>query len=136
VNVGSGFPLNAVYPAPIKGTGASGPIRPLYTGAPLYDAPIGAYLNPAAFAAPLAGQWGNAGRNIITGPSRFSPNASMQRTFRISERVNTDLRIDSQNALNHVTFVAWNTVVGNSQFGLPTSANQMRILQANLRVRF
>ncbi len=136
VNVGSGLPLSPVYPAPVRGTGATGPIRPLYTGAPLYAAPAGFFLNPAAYVAPLPGQWGNAGRNSITGPSQFSFNASMQRTFRISERVNTDLRIDSLNALNHVTFVGYNTTVGNQQFGLPTAANTMRTLQANLRVRF
>src|SRR5205807_1825914 len=38
--------------------------------------------------------------------------------------------------LNHVTDQGWNTTVGNAQFGLPTAANQMRTLQANLRVRF
>jgi len=136
ITVGSGLPLNPVYPAPVRGTGATGPIRPMYTGAPLYDAPAGFYLNPAAYLPPPSGQWGNAGRNSITGPSQFSFNASMQRTFRISERVNTDLRIDSLNALNHVTYVGYNTTVGNQQFGLPTAANAMRTLQANLRVRF
>src|SRR6185369_9328544 len=87
ITVGSGLPLSPVYPAPLRGTGATGPLRPLYTGASLYDAPDGFYLNPAAYAAPLSGQWGNAGRNSIIGPSQFSFNASMQRTFRISERI-------------------------------------------------
>ncbi|HEY2015951.1 MAG TPA: TonB-dependent receptor [Bryobacteraceae bacterium] len=136
INVGSGLPLNPVYPQVLGNTGASGPLRPQYTGAPLYAAPAGFFLNPLAYTAPPDGQFGNAGRNSITGPSQFSLNASMQRTFRISERVNTDLRIDSTNALNHVTFVGWNTIVGNSQFGLPTAANAMRTMQASLRVRF
>jgi hypothetical protein len=54
----------------------------------------------------------------------------------VSERVNTDLRFDAMNALNHVTFTAWNTTFGNAQFGLPTAANTMRTLQVTLRVRF
>ena len=108
----------------------------MYTGAPLYDAPPGLYLNPAAYMAPPPGQWGNAGRDTITGPSQFNLGASLARSFRMSERVNTDLRIDAQNALNHVSYTSWNTVVTSSQFGLPTSANTMRSVRVNLRVRF
>ena len=52
-----------------------------YTGAPLYAAPPGSFLNPAAYAAPLVGQWGNAGRDSITGPAQFGLSASLGRTF-------------------------------------------------------
>jgi len=136
IAAGSGLPLTPVYPQVLAGTGASGMLRPEYTGAPLYAAPSSLYLNPAAFAAPPAGQFGNAGRDSITGPHTFTLNAQMQRTFRVSERVNTDLRVDAMNALNHVNFAAWNTVFDNVQFGLPTVANTMRTLQLTLRVRF
>jgi len=136
ITAGSGLPLNPVYPQVLRGTGASGPLRPEYTGASLYAAPSGLFLNPAAFTNPPSGLYGNAGRNTITGPNVFSLNTQLLRTFRVSERVNTDLRIDASNALNHVTFTGWNTTVGNSQFGLPVAANAMRTLQATLRVRF
>ena len=136
LTAGSGLPLSPLYPSPLRGTGASGPLRPEYTGQPLYAAPSGFFLNPAAYAAPPFGQFGNAGRNTITGPKVFTVNAQMQRTFRISERVNTDLRFDANNVLNHVTYQSWNTTFGNAQFGLPTLANAMRTLQATLRVRF
>jgi hypothetical protein len=49
---------------------------------------------------------------------------------------NLDLRFDGTNVLNHVTYPSWNTVVGSSQFGLPSTANAMRSLQATLRWRF
>ena len=103
---------------------------------PLYAAPPGYFLNPQAYIAPPLGQFGNAGRDSIIGPSQFVFNASLQRTFRVSERVNADFRVDSNNALNHVTYTGWNTTVGNPQFGLPTSANAMRTMQASMRVRF
>jgi hypothetical protein len=131
---GSGRPLSPLYPTPIKGFTNS--VRPMYTGADLYDAPAGLYINPAAFTAPPAGQWGNAGRNIITGPNQFSLNASLSRTFRISDRVNTDLRLDANNALNTVTYTSWVTTITSSQFGLPSQANQMRTVRLNMRVRF
>jgi len=93
-------------------------------------------LNPLAYVEPTLGQWGNAGRNSITGPGQFSLNASLTRTFRMNERMTMDLRVDATNVLNHVTFPKWNTMVGNSQFGLPTNANAMRTLQPSIRVRF
>lgn len=136
ITAAGGLPLTPVYLAAVQGTGVTGSIRPNYTGAPLYAAPRGFFLNPAAYTAPLPGQWGNAGRNSITGPAQFVLNASMGRTFRLNDRFNLDLRIDSTNALNHVTFTAWNTTVTSAQFGLPASANAMRSLQTTLRVRF
>ena len=130
---GTGLPLTPVYLSPVRGTGVTGSIRPDYTGAPLF---LGGALNPEAYAVPAAGRWGNAGRNTITGPNQFVLNASMSRTFRSSERVSVDFRIDAANALNYVTFPSWNTVLGNTQFGLPSTANPMRTVQSVLRMRF
>jgi hypothetical protein len=136
MNAGSGLPLTPIYPAAVPGTGVTGSMRPDYTGLPLYAAPEGLSLNPAAVTAPVAGQWGNAGRNSITGPSQFNLNASISRTFRLSDRLNADLRVDATNALNHVSFRSWNVVAGSAQFGLPDVVNPMRSLQTSLRVRF
>jgi hypothetical protein len=136
VIAGSGLPLTPVYPSAVRGTAVTGPVRPDYTGLSVYDAPAGLSLNPLAFTKPANGQWGNAGRDSITGPNQFSFNASMQRTFRLNDRFSADFRLDSTNALNHVTFPNWNTTVGSNQFGLPTVANAMRLVQTTVRVRF
>jgi hypothetical protein len=136
ITAASGLPQTPIYFAPVSGTGFTGMLRPEYTGAPLYEAPAGLSLNPAAYAAPVAGRWGNAGRNSITGPAQFMLNASLGRTFRLTDRYSLDLRLDSTNALNHVNYNAWNTTVNSAQFGLPASANGMRTIQTSLRVRF
>jgi hypothetical protein len=136
VTAGSGLPQTPIYLAAVPGTGVTGSIRPDYTGAPFYAAPSGLFLNPAAYRAPMSGQWGNAGRDSIIGPGQFILNVSMGRTFRLESRFNLDLRIDSTNLLNHVTFTSWNTTVNSAQFGLPTTANPMRSLQITLRLRF
>lgn len=136
VTRGSGLPLTPVYLTPVRGTGVTGSVRPDYTGVSVYDAPPGLFLNPAAVAAPPAGRWGNAGRNSITGPSQFSLNANLGRTFRSGDRVSFDFRLDAANLLNTVTYPTWNTVAGNAQFGLPVVANPMRTVQAVLRMRF
>ncbi len=132
INAGSGLPLTPIYGVNVVGTGVTGSIRPDATGISVQAAPPGRYLNPAAYTAPQAGQWGTAGRNSIVGPSQFSLNASLGRTF----ADNLDLRFDSTNTLNHVTYPSWNTSVISSQFGLPVTANAMRSLQATLRWRF
>ncbi len=136
ITAGSGLPETPTLPFPQNGTGVTGSLRPNYTGASLYAAPSGLFLNPAAYAIPLPGEWGNAGRNSINGPAQFTLNASMGRVFRLNDRFNLELRIDSANALNHVTFTDWNTAVTSAQFGLPTAANAMRSMQTTLRLRF
>jgi trimeric autotransporter adhesin len=136
ISVGSGTPQTPIYLAAVPGTGVTGTIRPDVTGAPLYAASAGLFLNPAAYTAPLPGQWGSAGRDSIIGPAQFSMNASMARTFRLSDRFNLDLRFDATNILNHVTYTSWYTTIDSPLFGSPSAANQMRIIKTTLRVRF
>jgi len=136
VTVGSGLPETPIYLAAVPGTGVTGTIRPDLTGAVIDNAAAGVFLNPAAYTAPAAGQWGNAGRDSIVGPAVFSMNASMGRTFRLRGKYDLDFRVDSSNALNHVTYTGWGTIINSAQFGLPTAANAMRTLQTTLRVRF
>jgi hypothetical protein len=132
---GTGLPLTPVYFAATGNSGVIGSLRPDYTGAPVYSNSKGLNLNPAAFVKP-AGHYGNAGRNIITGPAQFSMAASLGRTFRLNDRLSANLRFDATNVINHVTFPNWNTTVGNQQFGLPTTANPMRTIQTTVRVTF
>jgi trimeric autotransporter adhesin len=134
INAGSGLPQTPIYATAVPGTGFTG-IRPDYTGAPLYNAPPGLTLNPAAYVAPV-GAWGNAGRNTITGPNQFTMNASLGRTFRLKDRYSLDLRVDATNPINHVTYTTWNTIILSPQFGTPAGANPMRSLQTTLRLRF
>lgn len=137
ITVGSGLPLTPLYAAPTNGTGITGNLRGDYTGASVYAAPAGRFLNPEAYTAPAAGEWGNAGRNSITGPGQFSLNAFMSRTFRMGDRYNIDLQVAATNPLNHVVFQSWLTTVNSPlQFGVPTAPNSMRSLQTTLRLRF
>ena len=136
ITLGSGLPETPIYLAAVPGTGVTGSIRPEATGARLYAAPSGLFLNPAAYTAPSPGQWGNAGRDSIIGPDQFALNVSIGRTFRLKGRFNLDLRLDSTNFLNHVTYTSWNTTFANAQFGLPAAANAMRSMQSSLRLRF
>jgi hypothetical protein len=136
MTVGSGMPQTPIYPAAVPGTGIIGNLRPDFTGAPVDTGSGGRFLNPAAFAAPAGGRWGSAGRNTITGPSQFSLNASLGRSFPWGDRYGIDLRVDATNVLNHVTFQSWNTTITSAQFGLPSRVGAMRTIQTTLRLRF
>ncbi len=141
IAAGSGIPLTPVYDAVVPGTGFAGSIRPDRTGAPLHSGlPAGYHLNPSAFAAPAAGQWGSAGRNSITGPSTFTLNTSVMRTFRLPAKTSFDFRIDATNLLNHVVFQNYITTINPSTvsptFGLPGNTDAMRSLQVNATLRF
>jgi hypothetical protein len=135
INAGTGLPETPIDSAlEVAGYGAF--VRPNVTGVSLYAAPVGYYLNPAAYTPPPTGQWGNARRDSITGPNQFSLNATMQRTFRMKDKYTLDLTLTAANALNHVTYTSWQRSITSSQFGLPATANSMRDLNASLRMRF
>ncbi len=43
------------------------------------------YFDPAAFVLPPSGSYGNAGRNILTGPGRWNPDFTLFKGFRLRE---------------------------------------------------
>jgi len=136
LSVGSGLPLTPVYLTSLAGTGLTGSLRASYTGVPAAPVSEGFYVNPRAFKVPESGEWGDAGRNSITGPAQFSLNAGVTRTFALRGRWTLDWRLDATNVLNTVTYSSLNTIVGSPQFGLPNRANAMRKLLSSVRVRF
>jgi hypothetical protein len=135
VITGSGLPITPIIFSPVSGSGVSGPLRPMLTGAST-DAPSGSFLNPAAYAPPPKGQFGNAGRNSIEGPMPFTFNAGVTRTFQMSERLSIDWRVDATNVINRLTYTGVNTTLGGQQFGLPAAANTPRKIQTTIRMRF
>jgi outer membrane receptor protein involved in Fe transport len=133
---GSGLPEPPVFLAAVPGTGVTHTIRPDLTGASVHTAPAGLFLNPAAYEAPQPGEWGNAGRNSITGPATFTLNSALGRSFLFDGKYHLDFRVESINLLNKVTFTKLDTTINSTQFGLPEAANQMRTMYLSLNLRF
>jgi hypothetical protein len=133
----SGNPFTAIVGgnrSQVNGIGVSNTLRADATGLPA-EAP-GMPFNTAAFSQPAAGQWGNAGRDTIPGPTTFSLNGSVGRIFRLGERHTADLQFQAQNMLNHVTITNWSTVLSSANYGLATTAAPMRRITVSLRFRF
>jgi hypothetical protein len=136
LSIGSGLPETPIYPAVVPGTGFSNILRPNLTGASIYSSGTSTRLNAGAYTAPTTGQWGDAGRNSITGPGQFSFDSTLARTFRADKNTSLDLKVVSTNLLNHASFTNWNNYVTSTQFGLPVSANAMRSVQIQMHLRF
>ncbi len=60
------------------------------------------FLNPAAFALPGLGTYGNLGQNNVAGPGMFQLNLALSRNFRIAEGKTLQIRGESFNLPNHL----------------------------------
>ena len=137
ITLQSGTPLTARVlgtRSDVAGTGVIGSGRADATGLPI-DSGSG-FFNTAAFTATLAGPYGSAGRNTITGPGTFTTNLSLQRTLTLRERLRLNIRMDANNATNHVNITGLGTVVNSLNYGVASSAGGMRNLSVTLRFNF
>jgi hypothetical protein len=62
------------------------------------------FLNPAAFAVPLAGTFGNLPRNALKGPNFRQFDLIFNKRFKFSETKNIEFRTEVFNVLNHPNF--------------------------------
>ncbi|MFB3830177.1 MAG: carboxypeptidase regulatory-like domain-containing protein [Bryobacteraceae bacterium] len=98
---------------------------------------IARWFNPAAFATPATGTFGNAGRDIIIAPGSATANVGLFKNFPLPLREGMKLQFRSEffNVLNRVNLGNPNTTLGSSM-GRITSAGAPRVLQFALKVIF
>jgi hypothetical protein len=131
--VHTGFPLNvtmtrATGDLPDGNNKSQRPNR--VPGVSLYaqNQTLGQWFNPAAFAAPAKGQWGNLGHNAVVGPGFSDADLGMQKQFHFTERIGLRFRADFFNVLNFGQIgapnVTWTGATGTSvgNFGAITKA--------------
>jgi len=105
------------------GNGGFGHIRPDYIGGTIltphhHDVPAGQFpqwYNPAVFASPANGSFGNFHRNTIYGPGVDNWNMSLFKNFNFTENTRFQLRFEAFNVFNHTQ---WGTV--NNNLSAPT----------------
>jgi hypothetical protein len=98
--------------------------RPNYVaGQPIYAAnqSITNWFNPLAFAVPANGTWGNLGRYIAYGPGALEFDTSLQRRFKITEKLGVSLRATAYNLANHPIYNNPSGNASSSGFGRITS---------------
>jgi len=105
------------------------------------------WFNPAAFANPAPGTFGNARRNILIGPGYSTVALSLAKEFRLYEAMTLEIKADAYNAFNHINYNNPDANVGYSGGALAdTSAGQLtgpagnigtrRIIQLGAHFRF
>ena len=75
------------------------------------------FVNPAAFAIPTAGTFGNFARNALSGPNFKQVDLTLSKKFRFTERMNFEFRTEVFNIFNTTNFANPSVTLSNA---LPT----------------
>jgi hypothetical protein len=123
----TGLPVNITMSrkaAALPDGNTSGQRPNLVPGVPIYAAnpSINGWFNPAAFAAPSSGTWGNLGRYIANGPGDYEIDSSLQKRFRVTERLALNVRAAAYNLFNHPQYKTPSGSLGSLTGSAPVSA--------------
>jgi hypothetical protein len=95
------------------------------------------YLNPAAFAQPNPGTYGNFVRNGIRGPGQWVINLALSRLVALGGTRNVEFRVEAFNLFDHFNWGVPVTNFGAGNFGRITSqATDPRIFQFGIKYGF
>jgi hypothetical protein len=153
LNVTDGSDVSLVGLGGVPGTGGTGSDRPNHVGDPFTAGTIAGnptcvgpsqvhtslhWFNPCAYKVQAPLTFGNSARNSLLGPGRWNMDASVWRTFPLTERYKMDLRAEAFNLFNHPQFGNPATTLSNtSTLGrITTLAYGPRILQLALKLTF
>jgi carboxypeptidase family protein/TonB-dependent receptor-like protein len=114
----SGSPVNIVT-ASSAVNGVALTLRPDVTGPISVPGSVDAWFDTSAFTA--VPRFGNAGRNILTGPSFNNTDVSLIRNIQVTEGVRLQLRAEVFDVFNHANFGQPGNVVGTPTFGQITN---------------
>lgn len=62
------------------------------------------WINPAAFATPVAGSFGNAGRNLVRAPGLWQVDSALMKRVSLKERTTLQVRVEAFNVFNRGQF--------------------------------
>lgn len=96
-------------------------------------------LNTAAFsvaAVQVQRRFGNLGFDAMNGPSAFTLDSGLHKTFSLTEPQKVTFRFEAFNTLNHTVFSSPVATVNNPNFGRITSAGSPRLYQLALKYVF
>jgi outer membrane receptor protein involved in Fe transport len=146
----TGTPFTPVIQGSVRGNIdpglTAGTLFPNQVGDPHVSNPtINQWFNPAAYANPAPGTFGNVKRNSLVGPRFSNVNFSIAKTFPIHEAMGLEIRANAYNAFNHINFSNPDANVGhNGSGGLGDTAagaissinGSQRIIELGAHFRF
>jgi len=101
-----------------------------------HSALVNEWFNIADFVPNAVGTYGNIGKDSLRGPRLFSTDLALLKDGKVGERVTYEFRAEFYNVFNNVNFGAPDAGLQDSNFGQISSANDPRILQMALKVKF
>ena len=120
----------------ILGFGGSNERPNVLRPAALSKPAAGRWFDTQAFTLPPFGSFGNAGRNILTGPGYQSINVSIVKNARITERASLQFRAEAFNFLNHTNLDLPDIFFGSPAFGSIQSSQTPRRIQFGVKILF
>ena len=137
-NVQSGATFTVYDSANTTNGFPAGTLRPNLFGDPWLTSgsTLQHYFNTAAFVHPPNYQFGGSPRSVLRGPGNDNVDFSAAKTFAITERWRTELRAQFFNVFNFANFNIPGHTLGNSDFGIISSALPGRTIEVALRVMF
>ncbi|MBT9330618.1 TonB-dependent receptor [Paracidobacterium acidisoli] len=120
-------------------------------GVPLYPRhkTTDLWLNPAAFALPQTGTWGNLGRNAVRAPGVWQIDPSLSKHFPLADQIGLTFRAEAFNVFNGAQYGQPNTnwapgadnpngygLISSSYNTSPTGTGTPRELQFGLKLEF
>ena len=131
----SGTPLNVTVASQPSNTGQID--RPNIVGKWKVAHPSASeWFNQDAFEAADLYTFGNAPRNLVQGPGLKNLDLALYKTFRLSERLTSQLRAESFNFTNTPALGNPDTILGDAAFGTITTAGEPRHIQLGLKFLF
>jgi hypothetical protein len=100
------------------------------------DGSIDNFLNPAAFAMPALGEFGNAPRYGVEGPGRKVVDLSIVRAFQFGATRRIEARVEAFNLFNWNNWKDPVTTFNNANFGRILEVYDPRIMQFALKYQF
>ncbi len=135
--VQSGPPVTVVTQTNTTNSFSAGSLRPNALRDPnLSDRTVTQWFDSAAFAQPAAYQFGNEGVGIVRAAGLVNFDISLQRFFKVMERVRFQFRAEFFNAFNHTNFGLPATTFGSPTFGQVTSSGPARQIELGMRIQF
>ena len=133
----TGLPFTPILSFDPTNTGTTA--RPIVVpGVAFYPSPSRtSWFNSAAFVAPAAYTYGNAGRNILRGPNTFNTDVGLLRSATFKEKYNLQFSAQAFNVFNTPQFGLPNNTIGVSTTGVITTVvTPERQLQLGLHLQF
>ncbi len=151
-----GFPFSVTAPDPGFAQASFGQRANLIGSPSVSNKGVSQWFNTSAFAGPAFGTYGNSARNFLTQPGINNWDVGLAKTFKFTERVGFQFRVETFNTFNHTQYgidptaqasggPGQSAVDGslahfgpgtNNNFGKITSARPGRIIQFGGKVTF